>query len=507
MVWALLVRVAWLAFDGPREIAMDGADYARVAANLLHGAGYVGLYGHVEQAFPPLYPLAIAAAAALFHTSPEGAGTIVSLVSGCLLVVAVAAAARIAYGERTAVFAAFIAASTPFLIALSTTVLSDAAFLALATAGLALGLAANRWPRPATEAACGLAFGVAYLCRPEAVVLVAAFIAICAIQRLRRGLPREALRVFAVTGLAFAICIAPYAAFLSHETGRPAIEGKTAINFGIGRRVEAGQTYTAAAYGVDEALRPVGPGLTGEASPDDAPSRHPLAYARFFGANLLRHVRALAHVLLLASYGRGLLALLALVGFALGPWNAGRRRDEAQLVGFAAALYISQGSVLQYWDRYADGFLPLLALWGARACAALAEALTLRVAGAALATAFAFGLVGVAAAEHRQPRDDAERLAGTWLAAHGGAGSTVMESSDRVAYYAGARWAPLPNATPALAARYVARVHPAFVALESDAAATYPEVPVWLARGLPLTGARTVYASASGHLRVTVYRL
>ena len=56
---ALSLRFLWMTTQ-KSNIGGEGAEYARLAENLIKGRGYVGIFGQATQLiFPPLYPLTI----------------------------------------------------------------------------------------------------------------------------------------------------------------------------------------------------------------------------------------------------------------------------------------------------------------------------------------------------------------------------------------------------------------------------------------------------------------
>src|SRR5215469_17321516 len=67
-------------------IESEGAEYARIAANLRTGHGYVGISTPGTQlVFPPLFPSLIAAASLVTHSDYELAGRLVAFLFGALL--------------------------------------------------------------------------------------------------------------------------------------------------------------------------------------------------------------------------------------------------------------------------------------------------------------------------------------------------------------------------------------------------------------------------------------
>lgn len=175
LLLALALRVFW-ALTQTSIIEIEGAEYARIAENLLRGTGYVGTMPGPQLLFPPLYPLLIAATT-LGTGNSELAGRVVSIMAGVGLVLAVYALAAWVYGSRVGLVAAMFTAAHPMLIALSGSVFSEAPYITLLTAGFywSLRTAAGRgWVYPALA---GLCFGLAYLTRQEGLIYLLLFIA------------------------------------------------------------------------------------------------------------------------------------------------------------------------------------------------------------------------------------------------------------------------------------------------------------------------------------------
>jgi 4-amino-4-deoxy-L-arabinose transferase-like glycosyltransferase len=504
VVGALLLRVAWMLHHGRGEISWDGAEYARTAQNLLAGHGYIGIRGHENFVFPPLYSLAIAALLPFTHDG-ELAGTIVSLIAGALLVLpAFHLAAN--YGRRAGYAAAGLAAVLPFTVELSTTVLADALYLTLATTGLALLARTARGRRVSDAAWCGAAFAAAYLTRPEGVLFEGLAVAVVIVAALLRTMRPARAGLLAVALLVpFVVAATPYAWFLSSHAGHLRIEGKSVLNLDIGLRMSRGMDYAAAADAIDRNLQQVGPELADDYYLDP-PGRTapPLSTLVAFGAsNTLRHVPEIFAIVKSRTVGGPLLMLLALLGLACGPWTRRRAGFEAIMLAYGALVVLSLASVFHFWERYFVGFVPLVLTWGGRGID-VAMLLTARAVprprAAVVAIPVLVGLLLVAAVFSIREgfTDDsttlAERAAGVWLAAHGGAGATMLGISDQSVYYAGGVWVMLPTVPDdETALRYVALRRPAYVILDREYAADRPYVSAWLDRGIPDRRAHEVY--------------
>ena len=148
----------------------EGAEYARIAENLLNGTGYVGIVTPgAELMFPPLFPLLIAAITLLAHHS-EIAGRLISVTMGALLVLPVFYIALHLYSRRVALVAAMLAACHPLLVGFASTVFSETTYLTLVLSGAYWGLRCLSLQTVRTFLLAGVFFSLAYLTRPEAVL-------------------------------------------------------------------------------------------------------------------------------------------------------------------------------------------------------------------------------------------------------------------------------------------------------------------------------------------------
>src|SRR4051794_32640438 len=108
-------------------IDTEGAEYARIAGNLLNGIGYVGISTPgTELMFPPLFPWLIALVARVTHDL-EAAGRSFSITRGALLVLPVSLITQHLYRPTTAYIAALLVACHPLLIGFAATVYVETA--------------------------------------------------------------------------------------------------------------------------------------------------------------------------------------------------------------------------------------------------------------------------------------------------------------------------------------------------------------------------------------------
>jgi 4-amino-4-deoxy-L-arabinose transferase-like glycosyltransferase len=503
---AMALRIGWLFWHGPGEVGWDGAEYARLATSLFSGHGYVGLRGTTQFVFPPFYSLTIAALLP-FTGDALRAGVAVSLISGTALIFPAYGIASLVYGMRAGYAAAVMAAVLPFAVQLSTVVLADMLFLTLVTTGMYLLLRTVVSRRYADAALAGVAFGLAYLTRPEGLLLELLAVGVVLVLALTRVVKpqRAALLALAVI-LPFAILAAPYVAFLSSHAGHLRVEGKSVLNLDIGLRMDRGLSYTVAADAIDENLHVTGPELAQDYYFEPAGRVAPsLSTIVTFGLkNTLRHLREIGHVAFSRLCGSVLLVALAIVGFAAGPWDGRRVRLQLLLVGYGLVITLALASVFHFWDRYFVGYVPLLIVWSANGVAVLTRLLPRAGGWARIAPLALTALVLVAFLFSTKTgftdddgRSVAERQAGSWLAQHGGENARIASISDQAVYYAKGIWFMLPWAPSDDAAlRYVRGQTPDFIVLDRDDASERPYVIAWMKSGVPDARARVVYSVA-----------
>lgn len=174
---ALLVRLGYaLGVAGRRPLLGDAAEFQLLARHLADGLGYIqpALYEltgeMVPTAFkPPLYPLLLAAPAALGFDGYV-AGHVVTCLCGAGAVAACGLVARRVGGDRVGLIAAALAAVYPVLVAADASLRSES-LLAMLT-GFALLAALRLADRQSLARAGGLGalLGLAALTRAEALV-------------------------------------------------------------------------------------------------------------------------------------------------------------------------------------------------------------------------------------------------------------------------------------------------------------------------------------------------
>lgn len=505
---AAAVRVAWWAAYVD-VIENEGVEYTRLAWNWFHGQGYVSIFGGTHTLFPPFYPLLIGLGAPLAG-SEEAAARVISLLAGLALVAAVHGLARAVFDERVAVVAGALAAVHPALVALSVTTYSEALYLGLATAATYAAVTCLRRPGRAHAAATGLLAGLAYLTRPEGLLLglgLGGLLLASGILRHRSW--QKGLRDAAIALGVAAIVAAPYVAHLSRIAGGFRWEGKSAVNNLITERLRAGLGYGEAGRGLGPDASPEGPFLLSD--------QHALLAREGDGGGGLVHslasvprwrIRHLATWVATAGFlGAPAVVLLALAGLGVGRWWRGRVLEGLALLGVPAIVGLALLTVQFQWDRYLFALLPAALVWSAagaeqagRFAARLADRLgtrdhTRQFAGTAVTAGLALAVVATAAPavpaleDLNQTRASGIRAAGEWLKQDYGPSPDparrplVAGVGLALTHYAEGVIAYLPHADEARALQYLRRVGPDYLALRYSEALRLPYAAAWLRRG------------------------
>lgn len=524
---ALGIRIlaVWL-FAG--AIGGEGAEYARIAENLMSGEGYSGIATPGTQLFfPPFYPLAISALS-LVTTDAEIAGRALSTVFGALVVVPVYFIATQMYGRRSALIAAAASACHPYLIELSTTVHVEATFLTLDLAAICLALWALQNSSFAVFAASGAMYGLAYLTRPEGAAHMVAAAAIISFYLWSKGLvaPGAIARRVAIMLAAFAVFAAPYIAWLSVETGQLRIEGKSPLNIESARLVQEGVQPMYARFGVDSSLRERGvwnqPNLTIIQS-------HSITIgelATYLARKTKSILQSASHVIGSEDkFGSPILFAFAVLGLFSRPWGPLLAAQQIQVLS-VVALTLFATYFVYYTDlRFYVLMLPILCIWasaGLQRVAAWAvetgAALGLRrrssrALGVSAATAGVVAILMLSIVSVRKDMADirAERpikAAGEWLRSAGTKAIRIADSSTNISFHSGGRHFWLPYCSSDTALQYFKRNDIDYVVVRSSDAPRLPYIADWTKTGIPDARAQPVYAiNAGAEDSITIYKL
>jgi 4-amino-4-deoxy-L-arabinose transferase-like glycosyltransferase len=524
---ALILRLVCLVYL-TKAINLEGAEYARIAENLLAGKGYVGIATEGrELIFPPFYPVLIAAGS--FVTGDFfRAAQLVSLIAGVLLLFPLFGIARDLYGDQVARIAASMAALHPVLIMLSATTWVEGPYLTLLTISV---YHVNR-----TQCSSnirhwllgGTFLGLAYLTCPQAILFPPAFlILLLALHYSRRLVTFRNATMFLGS---FIIVASPYVIFLSVSTGQFRLEGKTIFNSEQGRRVLSGQPWELAAHEVTPELEERGVSMQPTAelgkSPGSANYLTTLAIVSSFGVqNFLQICR---DFIVRPYSGAPFLLPLAVFGFLRSTWT--RRRVAGECILFLAVL----GALLPLLTipfvatRHKFVVLPFMVIWaclginelrqwiqcaitkfrvprisprsGGAAAAGLAFLSLLVCSSSTLFTGFWGSDIG--------PESAATRSAGEWLARLPG-DKTVMDTFSTVAFHAGGGFVPMPYCDSRTALKYAEKKGVNFIIVRNWwVVDRRPYLQEWLTSGIPSPNATLVHtAGFESTYRILIFAL
>jgi len=530
------VRLTWL-LAYPRVIENEGAQYARLAQNLLSGSGYQDMRGPTT-ILTPLYSLLMGGLSLLIRNM-ELSGRMISLLLGSFVPLIVYFIVDRIYGNSTARVAGLFAVAHPLFIALSGSVYSEGPYIFFLLVALYWTLVVFHEGRFAAAIWAGVFAGLAYLIRPEGLlyaILFAAWLAAAASFAAAAWFSHAGFGAVwrrSVTIVCASLVIAaPFIGFLSSDLGHFSWEGKSPTNDVLNLRLSEGMSYHEAGSGLGPNLEEAGIFLLNS----------DLLIAKYYPVStsqkihLMTHglstrFRALIGTLLRASYlGSPVIFLLAIAGLLGGPWHKIRIAHEALLCCMALLVFLILTSMHFLWDRFLFLALPIVMIWSARGavnCAKwfrnalnrvkplLGEDLDLEnrqlvtMACAillipVLLSGIRIGTLG----EFAESRWIQEKDAGRWIAAHAPAsGKLITMSLDMItAYYAGATVRLLPQADSPTAVAYIHRISPNFVILWGEEKSQTPYVGEWMRKGIPDPCAQLAYQEGSSmEDRVVVY--
>jgi hypothetical protein len=500
---AFAIRCVWLS-RYVHVIENEGADYARLARNLLSGNGYVGMLGGPETVFPPLFPFLIGSLSAVTGDT-ETAGRLISMAMGTLLPLPMFLLTEIVFERRAALAAASIAAVSPMLIALSCSVYSEGIYFTLWLTGIYFAMRTLRGDEVRYAALSGLFFGLSYLVRPEAIgyaFLAAIWILIAVIFRkstIRSALPRAAMVLLAALAVA-----APYVTWLSISSGKIHFEGKSAYNNITTRRIHQGMGQPEAARGLGPNGEAVGPHLF---SDQLEILKRETSDGRSLFSNILqdfpRRLLKLGKITATSRIlGSPVLAVLAMVGLLTAGIGSRKFLFEGFLLAVAAACLVVLLSIGVMWPRFLFPIALLLVPWAGAGVSRISGWTRDRMEGLSGGNSFLSGLATAAVAclmlsgvvipsvgavlktdEFSMSRVTILKDAGRWLGAYKGGEKTIMGISYSFVHYSQGTLNYLPYASGSLALEYIRKKHPDFIALYSEDSAPY--IKEWMRSGIP----------------------
>lgn len=521
----LLLRIGW-AWSHGLTIEQEGAEYARIAQNLLAGKGYVGIFNNgVQLNFPPLYPAAIALVS-LITGDAEIAARSLNIILGALLVVPVYRIAVLLYGRSAGIAAAVLVVLHPVLLAGSASTYSEGVYVTIVAFALWSLVRWVLYRRLSSGIAAGSLLGAAYLVRPEAFVLAGFFgvggLVFAAFVKQRRETIRGSIALLA----AFAVVAAPNVAFLTYYTGQLRIEAKGTLAYQWGQRINQGMSYAEAVNGIGPDLSEQGVFMRPNLDVIRSTSYSAADYVRFVLQAVKKNVGPIVTTMTGdAALGSPFLFALVVLGFFGTAWPRDRWLLHGLLVVYALTFVLVLMTVQELWFRYFYALFVMLLFWSANGAERLrvwteatveavvgvrriARGISVGVQCAALLLMLkvSFGYIS-SVDQFRESMRPARKEAGLWLSRQDGPHERVMASELQTIYYAGADLMPLPYADSDLALRYIAKRNPDYIVLVGGAPAGRPYADAWFENGIPSPNARLVYdEDKPGSERVKIFR-
>ena len=410
---AAACSVATVAFvarviEAAQDVSMmnDGPRFLAAADAWLRG----DLATLIRDDFHPGMSAAIALVGGLAGIDLEVAARAISVVSGTLAAVVLFALARDTLSPRVALASGLLFAVQPASVLASSSVQSDALHQLLALAGALAAWRALERRSARAAAAAGLLCGLAYLVRPEGLVVAAVMGAwLFAEAALRRLEPRRAALLGAAFALALLATAAPYPLAIHAHSGEWRVSQKKSI----AAMLSLESTAASPAADAERAPR-ILPALA-EVAGEGMRAVHPLFFALcLIGLPRRRPTRAELYLL---SYPAAIFLVLLLLRLSY--------------------LYVSH----RHWLVGAALLLPfaargLLELVEAASRRAPRLAPRSRAVAATLFVTVACGLTYIAL-DQDDPVKPARVEAARWLASHTRV-TALAASRSRIAWYAGA---------------------------------------------------------------------
>ncbi len=415
--------------------------------------------------YHPLYPVAIAGVSSL-GIGAETAAIVVSIAGGLLAIGALHDFLGRAFGPVLAGLGAWTLALHPWAVDFTADVMSDGLYMGLYLAAFAALWRAQESGRVAPAAACGVLGALAYGVRPEgAGILLVAAAWLAARLWLERDARRARAAALAALALTATLLMAPYVTILSLDAGTLRLTQKKSV-----AGLLEGQDRSASARATERRLlsdaAPPGIWLPQSAVPARGATRPPERSLAGAGATVLRVVRTSAAAL---RYEVLLFVVLGCLWLATLPPRPGR----SALLWTPPLLYSGLLLMLVWGTGYVSrrhALTPWLPLLGVAALGWQGSLTWLRervrrgtgdpgrdpgqvgsgVSPRAIALALVIVLTLAWGARDLRPRRldrEAVRQAAVWLAEHEPGSAGVAAQKLRTAYYAGARYVPLPSGT------------------------------------------------------------
>jgi 4-amino-4-deoxy-L-arabinose transferase-like glycosyltransferase len=509
------------------SIDTEGAEYARIAENLLDGTGYVGMATPgTELMFPPLFPLLIAAVSVLTH-QPEVAGRLISITTGTLLVLPVFYIALDLYRRNVAYVAAIMAACHPLLVGYASTVFIETTYITLVLSGAYWSLRCLSLQTARAFLLAGFFFGLAYLCRPEAALypfLTILFLAAATFLTKRRQVGRVA-RLCSLLLAVSLILASPYVTWLSVQTGQFRWEGKTPLNYALAASQVANMIPGEVEFAISGDLEEKGIWNRSNLSVIKSTEFN---FAQVIHTTLTIAPSTLSYIaktITGAGFGSPPLFGLVVLGLFGKPWS--RELIISQFYLLFVLLGVPSLSLLSVgimYPRYLLLFLPIMIIWASNGVILVSDWAGASGAPIARRASMAVGLItsvtlilltallGRGSGEFTlfDYRSRPVKEAGKWLAAFTPGPKTVMDGTGTLAFHAGASFLSFPYSGLSLALKYIDKKKVDFLVLRDGRLGWLPPAPYakdWLENGIPDRRAQLIYNKRTpARGRILIYK-
>ena len=529
---------------GPRVVWGDEPFYLWIGRNWLTGRGYQFL-GFTDVHHPPLYPL-LSGMMYLVTRNLEAASNSLYLIFGPLLVLPVYGIGRRLYGPRPGLLAGLLVALWPpfnaavpwwgtmteppyyFFVASGLWAAVVAAGLggksgaeAPTTNASAGGATGNRfW----AWALAGVAFGLAYLTRPEGLWYAPAVGgALLVVAWLRHMHWRGWAAGAALFALGFLAGFVPYAIHTRINTGSWMVSEKVGITFQDGLAIARGDMaeHDRVLYQLDSSGKQVFffSRESFHLSMMDQIRADPRGYA---GVLYLNAQNLLASFFSVVDFVPAFLPLLGLGLFGMA-WS--RRRLYGELILLAALLPPLTFLLFFIFARYLSPMLLPMLVWTGLGLALMGDWLEetgmalqprwprlwrwisryLLVLAVALILLITHRWTSLAVTGTQAVRPE-HRAAGEWLAAHAPPDAVVMSRYPAIAFHADRRWIPSPNSEYGAALSYAAANGADYWVVDGNESSLRPQLAL-LTDGPPPSELELVFSTPTDGKPVYVYRI
>lgn len=175
---ALVLRTARYAIE--HRLDKDSVGYIYMAENVAKGKINEAIY--LNPRMPPLY-ISLLALGEYSGIGAEATGVMVSMLAGTLILIPVFLLSRKIFGDRVGLVSAFLVATHPYLIRLSTEVMRDSLFLFLIFSAIAFAVyAADNAAVSRKWYIAGVFAGLATMTRSEGAFFIVAVLIWCLVE-------------------------------------------------------------------------------------------------------------------------------------------------------------------------------------------------------------------------------------------------------------------------------------------------------------------------------------